>query len=120
VTGNSQEYVDHLMDCLAPLANLTSGRFFGGRDIRADGVQFAMVMGDVLYFAVDDTTRPKYAAMGSGCFWYTTRKGRVDVTKYYEVPGELLEDRAVLLALAKEAIATALRARRPKRATAGR
>ncbi|MFD2270124.1 TfoX/Sxy family protein [Undibacterium arcticum] len=67
-----------------------------------------MVMGNSLYFAVNDVTRPKYQKMGSDCFRYATKKGRVDVTRFfYEVPGELLESPAQLMALATEAIGVA-------------
>jgi DNA transformation protein len=47
--------------------------------------------------------------MGSSCFSYRTRKGSVDVKKYYEVPGDLLEDRERLLDLARESIEIARR-----------
>ena len=35
--------------------------------------------------------------MGADCFSYTSKKGRVDVKKYYEVPAEFLEDQDRLL-----------------------
>jgi DNA transformation protein len=52
--------------------------------------------------------------MGSGCFSYTTKKGRVDVKKYYEVPAEFLEDQERLLGLANESIDVARKAKKSK------
>lgn len=100
----SEQYVDFVMEQLAPLRGVESSRFFGGIGLSVEGVQFAMVMGSTLYFVVDDTTRPKYERMKSSCFSYETKKRRVDVKKYYEVPAELIEDQDGLVSLAKESI----------------
>ena len=107
------DFLEFVKDQLAPILEVTSGRFFGGAGLSADGVQFAMIMGNALYFVVSDATRAKYEAMGSACFSYTTKKGRVDVKKYFEVPAEFLEDPDRLLQLAHESIDAARRAKRP-------
>jgi DNA transformation protein and related proteins len=101
---STDEFVEYVMDLLAPVSGLRKARFFGGIGISAGSVQFAMIMEDTLYFVVDDGTRPKYEEMGSSCFSYSTRKRRVDVRRYYEVPGEILEDQERLLALAGESM----------------
>lgn len=119
MSKTSQEYVNFIVELLSPIRTIRSGRFFGGIGLSTDGIQFAMLMGNSLYFVVDGVTRPRYEEMGSQCFWYTTKKGRVDVKKYYGVPAELLEDPARLVALAEESIQAAGRAGRggkvPKR-----
>lgn len=109
VGEGASDYVDFVLEQLEPIRELTSSRFFGGVGLSARAVQFAMIMGNSLYFVVDDETRPKYEKMGSSCFSYRTRKGSVDVKKYYEVPGDLLEDRERLLDLARESIEIARR-----------
>ena len=114
MTRNSQDYVEFIKNQLEAIDGIASGRFFGGTGLTANGIQFAMLMGDVLYFVVNDMTRSKYEAMGSQCFWYKTKKGRVNVRKYYEVPAEILEDQEQLVALAEEAIQIAARAKGPK------
>jgi DNA transformation protein len=72
-TGNNS-YVEFVMDQLASLRGIASGSFFGGVGLTSAGTQFAMIMGNSLYFVVDDTTRPRYEKMGSGCFSYDTKK----------------------------------------------
>ena len=101
------------MEQLAPIKGLASGRFFGGVGLSADSTQFAMVMGNSLYFVVDGSTRAQYEKMGSLCFGYNTKKGRVEVKKYFQVPGELLEDPATLVALAMESIEVARKLKKP-------
>lgn len=115
MTGSSQDYVEFIKEQLAPIRGIESGRFFGGVGLTADGTQFALLMGNSLYLVVDDATRPKYERMGSQCFWYTTKKGRINVKKYYEVPAEVLEDQCQLLALVEESIQVARSARSAKK-----
>src|SRR5215831_10022943 len=102
--NSSEQFVEYVMEQLAPLKGVRSGRFFGGIGLAADGVQFAMVMRGCLYFVVDDTTRSRYEQWGSRCFWYETKRRRVDVKKYFEVPASFIEEQDRLLPLAKESI----------------
>ncbi|MDM0012600.1 TfoX/Sxy family protein [Variovorax sp. J22P168] len=109
------DFVEFVRDQLDALHGLRSARLFGGVGFKADGVQFAIVIDNVLYFAVDDTTRPAYEAMGSHCFAYSTRVRRVEVRRYYALPADLLEDRERLLALARESVAIAFKPRKRSR-----
>ena len=104
MTGSTQEYVDYVLELLAPIQKISSGRFFGGIGLKTNSVQFAMLMDSSLFFVVDDSTRGKYEKMGMNCFWYNTKKKRVNVKKYYEVPGDLFEDQETLIEWAKESI----------------
>jgi DNA transformation protein and related proteins len=104
---HNNSYVAFVMDQLASLRGIASGSFFGGVGLTSGGTQFAMIMGNSLYFVVDDTTRPKYEKMGSSCFSYDTKKKRVAVKKYYSVPADLIEDQEQFVALAKESIRVA-------------
>lgn len=115
--GNAAGFVDYVKEQLAPLGRLAGKRFFGGTGLVADGVQFGMVMDDALYFVVDDTSRVRYRDEGSACFRYETRKGTVEVHRYYEVPAQAIEEADRLVALATEALAIARRttSAKPKR-----
>lgn len=104
----TDSYADFVLEQLAPLRGVTGARFFGGFGLSQGGALFGMVMNSAFYLAVDDTTRPRYIAMGSNCFSYSTKKGRVDVTRFYAVPAHLLEDQEALVELAKEAVRVAV------------
>jgi DNA transformation protein len=103
----SNHFVEYLLEQLAPLRGAASKNFFGGVALVHGDTQFAMIMGSELYFVVDDLTRPIYERMGSDCFSYATKKGRVAVRKYYSVPAGLIEDQDQLVALARESIRVA-------------
>ena len=104
--ASDPEFVEYIKEQLAPLP-VSSARMFSGTGFSAHGVQFAMLIRNVLYFVVDDATRPHYEAWGSECFSYETKKRRVNVRRYYSVPADALEDRERLFELARAAIAIA-------------
>jgi DNA transformation protein len=107
VGASSAEFKAYVMEQLADLPSISTARFFGGVSLHSGPTQFAMIMDGSLYFVVDDTSRPEYEAMGSQCFSYLTKKGRVDVRKYFEVPADLIEDQDRLMGLAKTALKAA-------------
>ena len=113
----STEFVEFVMDSLAPLGRVARERFFGGSSLKLDSALFAMIMDGALYFAVDEQSRPEYQRLGSRCFSYGSTKGRVEVKRFFEVPAEVLEDPERLLGFARTAVATAearAAARRPR------
>ncbi len=103
----SQEFIEYVRELLLPLGELKDGKFFGGFAFKSGSKQFAMIMGNTLYFCVNDQTRKKYVALGMEPFSYSTKNGRVTVKKYYSVPGELFEYNEKLIAWANEAIDSA-------------
>ena len=70
-----------------------------------------MIIDDVLYFVVDDTTRPKYEEKGMHPFSYQKKTGVVNVRKYYAAPEELFEDEEQMTEWAREALETAVKER---------
>ena len=114
----SVEYTEYVLEHLAPVRPINTSRFFGGVGISSGAIQFAMIMGNSLYFVVDESTRKKYEQMGMQPFSYMTKKGRVQVRKYFELPEEVLTDPAQLRIWAKEAISVAHKTKKPHKARA--
>ena len=103
----SPEFIEYVRELFSPLGALTEGKFFGGFAFKSGSKQFAMIMGNTLYFCVTDETRLKYEALGMEPFSYSTKKRKVNVRKYYSVPEDLFENNARLIQWAKEAIDSA-------------
>ncbi len=111
------EFAAFVAEQLRPLGPLSIDRFFGGLSVKSGSALFAMIMDGTLYFAVDDALRGEYEKFGSHCFSYASKKGRVDVRRFYEVPADFLEDAAQLVAFARRSIVAAeARAESRKRA----
>jgi len=106
----SPEFIEYVRELFSPLCNLEEGKFFGGFAFKSGSKQFAIIMGNTLYFCVNDKTRPKYEALGMEPFSYSTKKGRVNVKKYYSAPEDLFEDNEKLVEWANEAINSAYNA----------
>jgi DNA transformation protein len=112
----SVEYTEYVLEMLAPIGPVRTGRFFGGVGILSGSVQFAMIMGNSLYFVVDDSTRPNYERASMAPFSYTTKKGRVQVRKYFELPEDILTDPEQLRLWANESKRIAAKDKKPSKA----
>lgn len=87
----SDDYRDWVMEQLrrATPATLTHRAMFGGVGVYANGLFFALMADDTLYFKVDDTNRPAFEARGMGPFLPYGDPARP--MQYHEVPAELIE-----------------------------
>lgn len=103
----SKEFIGYILEMLEPVADIEGSRFFGGFGIKNNSIQFAMIMGNSLYFVVGENTRSKYERLNMKPFSYQTKNGVRLVKRYYEVPGELFDDREKLLEWARESITVA-------------
>lgn len=110
----STEFTEYILEFLEPLFPVRIARFFGGAGIYFDTVQFAMIMHNSLYFVVNDETREKYEQAGMQPFSYMTKKGQVQVRKYFELPEEVLNDPEQLQTWANESIQVAFNTQKPK------
>jgi DNA transformation protein and related proteins len=88
---------------------------FGGVGIYSGQLFFALIADDVLYFKVDELTRPDFEARGMGAFRPFGEDG--GTMKYYQLPEDLLEDPEALRPWAEKAVVIARqnKARRPSR-----
>ena len=108
--GSNAEFLDFLRDQLRGLGHVTTRRMFSGAGIYCDGVIFALVLRDVLYFKVDDGNRATYAAEGLEPFSYAARGKTVTMGAYWRVPERLFDDPDEMLEWARAALAAGRRA----------
>ena len=64
----SPEYLEFVMEKLAPLGDITSRAMFGGYGIFHQGLMFALISEDTLYFKVNDSNREMYQKARSRLF----------------------------------------------------
>lgn len=109
----SNDYRDFVLEQLAAVGSVLSRAMFGGVGLYLDGLFFAIIDDDVLYFKADDATRKRYEAAGSRPFCPDPSRPE-QAMGYWQVPGEVLEDPDELAAWARESAGVAL-AKRSKR-----
>lgn len=113
VSENYQSFVIEQLGRVLPAVR--GRRMFGGVGVYSGATFFALMGNDVLYFKVDDRTRPTFEARGMRPFRPFGEGG--EVMQYYEVPADVLEDLETLRVWAEDAVDVGRRAkvRRVKR-----
>lgn len=112
--GSSNEFLQLLRDLLSGLGPIQVRRMFGGAGLYSDGVIFGLVSNDTLYLRTDETNGSCFDAEALPPFSYWTKTGRTTISSYRRAPDRLLDDPDELVAWARDALAAARRAQRPK------
>lgn len=101
-------FTAYVVELLAPLGRVVSRRMFGAHGIYQDGLMFALIDGDVLYFKTDAVTQPQFEQAGCEPFVYEG-KGRRVTLSYWRAPDEAMESPALIQPWGRLAIEAALR-----------
>jgi DNA transformation protein and related proteins len=105
----SADFLDFLNDQLRGLGHITTRRMFSGAGVYCDGMIFALILRDTLYFKVDDGNRGAFEAEGLQPFSYDGRGKRVELP-YWQVPERLFDEPDEMLDWARGALGAARRA----------
>lgn len=118
--ASSAGFLAFLDEQLAGIGPVSIRRMFGGAGVFADGIMFALVSDDTLYFKVDETTRADFEAEGMGAFTYATKDGRNTLMSYWRAPERLFDEPDEMLAWARKALTIARSADARKAAKASK
>ena len=110
------EFVDYLVEQLAPLGDVSAKSMFGGFGIYHEGLMFALVAGDTLYIKVDDANRADFERANLSPFRYDRTDKTVAVMSYSAPPAAAIDDRNLLYEWARKGIKAADRAAQKKSA----
>lgn len=114
--ATKNEFVNYLLELLAPYGGITSRAMFGGHGIYKDGLIFGIVIDDGFYLKVDDVNRREFEARGLTPFLYEMKKtGKSISLGYYQCPEEALESAELMRDWAKSGVAASLRAAAAKK-----
>jgi DNA transformation protein and related proteins len=113
----SPSYKAFVLEQLSAAGTVTARAMFGGVGLYCQGFFFALIDDDTLYLKVDDTTRPEFERLGAQPFRPFGDDSHV--MQYYELPADVLEDRAAVRPWVDRALGAARRKaagkrRRPK------
>lgn len=99
---------DRFDDLFAPFGRIVVRRMFGGEGLFRDGLMFAIVHEDRLYFKTSEESRQAFIAEGAGPLFYKFKNAEGVLTSYYELPDRLYDDPDELAEWARAAFAVAL------------
>lgn len=100
-----EDYLAYIMDQLQGIEGIAPKKMFGGVGIFHEDKMFGMIQSNNIFrLKVDDSNRAQYEAHGSGPLTSGKKKGSMP---YYEVPSQVIEDKAELQQWAQTSIAIA-------------
>ena len=101
----SETYAEFLREQLAPLGHVSLRRMFGKTGVFCDGVMFAMVTDNTLYFRVDDHNREIFKEAESSPPLNYAKGGAMIDLSFWRVPERLFDEPDELIAWARAALA---------------
>ena len=116
----SDSFAEFLREQLSPLGRVTVRRMFGKSGVFSDGLMFAMVTNDTLYFRVDDHNRAAFKEAASFPPLSYEKKGCTIDLSFWRAPERLFDEPDELVAWARIALAAARRVAAKRKRTATR
>jgi DNA transformation protein len=114
LSPQTQELVRWCSELLASLGSVRVKRMFGGHGLYIDEVFVAIMADDELFLKTDDASRPQFEAAGCRPFEFQTADGKRVAMSYWSAPADAMDSPAQMLPWARQALASALRARASK------
>lgn len=105
---------DEVVRCLNQVAPVTARAMFGGYGLYSEGVMFALIAYNTLYFKVDDSNRQDFIEAEMAPFTYDG-KGKPIQMSYYQLPETVFNDVTQLVDWVEKAHTAARRAKQVKR-----
>ena len=109
------EFAEFLKEQMAGFGPVSIRRMFGGMGVFRDGLMFALVSTDVLYFKTDEPGRDAFRAEGLAPFSYPTKTGEHTLTSYWRAPERCLDDPDEMRDWCRRAFDVALKSAKPKK-----
>ena len=116
----SDSFAEFLREQLAPLGRVTMRRMFGKTGVFCDGLMFAMVTNDTLYFRVDDHNRLTFKEAEAFPPLNYGKKGHTIDLSFWRAPERLFDEPDELVTWARAALAAARRVAAKRERTAPR
>jgi len=107
----SPSFRDFVKEQLSAILAVTTRPMFGGLTFFHEGLAFALIDEDRLYFKTDATNRGDFEAAGMGPFLPFGDPAKP--MAYFELPLDLLEDSEALEPWVRKAVAVAARKAKP-------
>jgi DNA transformation protein len=84
------EFAEFVLEQMADLPSIHKRAMFGGYGIYRDGLMFALIAEQGLYFKANDALADEFTALGLEPFVFTS-KGKSVALKYYRAPESVFE-----------------------------
>lgn len=103
------EFVDYVVELISGWANISVRKMFGGYSLYREGLMFALISNDELFFKVDADSIAQFERLGCRPFIYTSQKKTVRLS-YWSAPDGSLDAPAEMHHACQTAYGAALHA----------
>ncbi|MEK7559368.1 MAG: TfoX/Sxy family protein [Patescibacteria group bacterium] len=100
-------------EVLREIPGITSRSMFGGWGIYKDGIFFALIADNQLYFKVDDSNKKDYQNLGSEPFVYESKHGKMTMS-YWLLPEEVMSDKERLKDWVDKSVEASIKSKKKK------
>lgn len=107
------EFADYVVELMAGWAPVSARRMFGGHGLYREGLMFALIADDQLYFKTDADNVAQFERTGCRPFVYESKLRTVQMS-YWSAPEACLESPLEMREWCQSAYAAALRAHAAK------
>jgi DNA transformation protein and related proteins len=107
------EFVDYVMELMVGWAAVSVRKMFGGYGLYREGLMFALIVEDELYFKTDTDNLARFERAGSHPFVYRNQTRTVQMP-YWSAPAASLDSVAEMGEWCQSAYGSALRAQSAK------
>jgi DNA transformation protein len=109
MVSTRNEFVDYVLETMSHWSSVNARRMFGGYGLYRDGLMFALIADDVLYFKTDAANVAQFERAGSLPFVYQSATRTVQMS-YWSASADSLESPDEMRDRCQSAYAAALRA----------
>jgi DNA transformation protein len=109
MSSTRNEFVDYVVELMADWAPASARKMFGGYGLYREGLMFALIADDELFFKTDSDNVAQFERAGSRPFAYQGRN-RVVQMSYWSAPAASLDSPAEMSGWCQSAYGSALRA----------
>jgi DNA transformation protein len=102
-------------EALEPIGAVTMRKMMGGATLYLDGVIFAILFEDDIWFKADAESDPVWEAQGSQRFTFTMKDGKVESMNYRRAPADVHDDPEAMQLWARLAVEAGVRGAAKKR-----
>ena len=102
--------IDWVEEAMAPIGQVSFRRMMGGATLYLDGIVFAIVLDDALWFKSDVAADAVWDAAGCPRFTYDRKDGTTATMNYRRAPDDVLDDGEALREWATLAVEAGRRA----------
>ncbi len=111
--STSAEFIAFVTEQMAGFGPVSVRRMFGGAGVFRDGLMFALIADDTLYFKADVTNEADFKAEGLSPFTYQTKRNPRTVMAYWRAPERCLDDPDEMANWCRKALKVAVKSAKP-------